>query len=238
MVFQLWNCIDGLLFVHNLDLMALSTKAIKRRWWSPIHIHSNPDIYILILKQFTASVMTEAADWWVLKPSRKAFGSCSRFPDFIFCSSCVCSSPNWGSASFNDKCQLTFMGAESNVAKIFFLSNVRNVPKSYIYIMKRFTPSFGAWFSFPEIAYLFGNNSKVWDNLDESWEPAHFSQYSCAAQIQSVAFLGQNYKIHRSPSLYYEKLFLPKAEFKNTNFRGKKWHSMIASVPAPSSPPA
>ena len=33
-------------------------------------------------------------------------------------------SPNWGSASFNDKCQLTFMGAESNVAKIFFLLNV------------------------------------------------------------------------------------------------------------------
>ena len=181
--------------------------------------------------------------WWLrlltdefLSPSRKVFRSYSRFPDFIFCSSCVCSSPNWGSASFNDKCQLTFMGAESNVAKIFFLSNVRNVPKSYIYIMKRFTPSFGAWFSFPEIAYLFGNNSKVWDNLDESWEPAHFSQYSCAAQIQSVAFLGQNYKIHRSPSLYYEKLFLPKAEFKNTNFRGKKWHSMIASVPAPQLP--
>ena len=43
---------------------------------------------------------------------------------------CVGFSPNWGSASFNDKCQLTFMGAESNVAKIFFLLNVRNVPKS------------------------------------------------------------------------------------------------------------
>ena len=106
-------------------------------------------------------------------------------------------------------------------SSFYQMSEMCQNPKYYIIIMKRFTPSFGAWLSFPEIAYLFGNNSKVWDNLDESREPAHFSQYSCAAQ-QSVAFLGQKYKIHRCPCLCYDKLFFPKAEVQKHQFQGKK----------------